>query len=41
MALVTFTKTLAVEGAKYNIKSSAIAPVRFDRCFASVLLLAD
>ncbi|KAG8978152.1 hypothetical protein FRC05_011268 [Tulasnella sp. 425] len=27
MALVTFTKTLAVEGAKYNIKSSAIAPI--------------
>lgn len=27
MALVSFTKTLAIEGAKYNIKSSAIAPV--------------
>ncbi|KAG8886906.1 bifunctional hydroxyacyl-CoA dehydrogenase/enoyl-CoA hydratase fox2, partial [Tulasnella sp. 408] len=27
MALVTFTKTLAIEGAKYNIKSSAIAPI--------------
>jgi len=28
MGLVGFTKTLAREGAKYNIKSSAIAPVR-------------
>lgn len=27
MALVTFTKTLALEGAKYGIKSSVIAPV--------------
>jgi multifunctional beta-oxidation protein len=27
MGLVTFTKTLAIEGAKYNIKASAIAPV--------------
>ncbi|KAG8969122.1 hypothetical protein FRC03_004437 [Tulasnella sp. 419] len=27
MALVTLTKTLAVEGAKYNIRSSAIAPI--------------
>lgn len=28
MGLIGFTKTLAREGAKYNIKSSAIAPVR-------------
>jgi len=28
MGLVAFTKTLAREGAKYNIKSTAIAPVR-------------
>jgi multifunctional beta-oxidation protein len=28
MGLVTFTKTLAAEGAKYNIKSTVIAPVR-------------
>jgi len=27
MGLVGFTKTLALEGAKYNIRSSAIAPV--------------
>jgi len=27
MGLVTFTKTLAVEGAKYNIKSTVIAPM--------------
>jgi len=28
MGLVAFTKTLAREGAKYNIKSTVIAPVR-------------
>jgi multifunctional beta-oxidation protein len=28
MGLIGFTKTLAREGAKYNIKSTAIAPVR-------------
>lgn len=28
MGLIGFTKTLAWEGAKYNIKSTAIAPVR-------------
>jgi multifunctional beta-oxidation protein len=27
MGLIGFTKTLAREGAKYNIKSTAIAPV--------------
>jgi len=27
MGLVGFTKTLAREGAKYNIKANAIAPV--------------
>ena len=27
MGLVAFTKTLAAEGAKYNIKSTVIAPV--------------
>ena len=27
MGLVGFTKTLALEGAKYNIKANAIAPV--------------
>lgn len=27
MGLVSFTKTLAREGAKYNIKVNAIAPV--------------
>jgi len=27
MGLVAFTKTLAREGVKYNIKSTAIAPV--------------
>jgi multifunctional beta-oxidation protein len=31
MGLVGFTKTLAREGAKYNIKSTAIAPVRQSR----------
>jgi len=29
MGLVAFTKTLAREGAKYNIKSTVIAPVCF------------
>jgi NAD(P)-dependent dehydrogenase (short-subunit alcohol dehydrogenase family) len=28
MGLIGFTKTLAREGAKYNIKSTTIAPVR-------------
>ncbi len=28
MGLIAFTKTLAVEGAKYGIKATAIAPVR-------------
>ena len=28
MGLVAFTKTLAREGLKYNIRSSVIAPVR-------------
>lgn len=28
MALVGFTKTLAIEGAKYGIKATVIAPVR-------------
>lgn len=27
MGLVAFNKTLSIEGAKYNIKSTAIAPV--------------
>ena len=31
MGLVAFTKTLAREGAKYNIFSTAIAPVRIYR----------
>lgn len=29
MGLVAFTKTLSIEGAKYNIKSTAIAPVSY------------
>jgi multifunctional beta-oxidation protein len=29
MGLVGFTKTLAREGAKYNIHATVIAPVRF------------
>lgn len=28
MGLIAFTKTLAREGAKYGIRSTAIAPVR-------------
>ena len=37
MGLVAFTKTLAREGAKYNIFSTAIAPVR--SCFLLYSLL--
>ena len=33
MGLVGFTKTLAREGAKYNIKANAIAPVSDPLCF--------
>lgn len=29
MGLIGFTQTLAREGAKYNIKSAAIAPVSY------------
>jgi len=29
MGLVAFTKTLAFEGAKYGIKATVIAPVRY------------
>ena len=39
MGLVAFTKTLAKEGVKYNIKSSVIAPVR--RCIRRLPLLSD
>ena len=38
MGLVGFTKTLAREGAKYNIKSTAIAPVRFLSCYERIQL---
>jgi NAD(P)-dependent dehydrogenase (short-subunit alcohol dehydrogenase family) len=31
MGLVGFTKTLAIEGAKYNVKANAIAPVAYTR----------
>ena len=31
MGLVGFTRVLAVEGAKYNIKANAIAPLAFTR----------
>jgi len=31
MGLVGFTKTLGIEGAKYNIKANAIAPVAYTR----------
>jgi NAD(P)-dependent dehydrogenase (short-subunit alcohol dehydrogenase family) len=35
MGLIGFTKTLAREGAKYNIRSTAIAPVR---CYSMLLV---
>lgn len=34
MGLVGFTKTLAREGAKYNIRSTTIAPVRLQSYFS-------
>jgi len=42
MGLIAFTKTLDREGAKYNIKATAIAPVRRTRefgfsCYLTVL----
>lgn len=32
MGLVAFTKTLAIEGAKYGIKATVIAPVTLSCC---------
>ncbi|KAH8109580.1 multifunctional beta-oxidation protein [Phellopilus nigrolimitatus] len=37
MGLVTFTKTLAVEGAKYNIRATAIAPMAASAMTATVM----
>ncbi|MEZ5258493.1 MAG: SDR family NAD(P)-dependent oxidoreductase [Ilumatobacteraceae bacterium] len=37
MALVGFTRVLAVEGAKYNIKANAIAPLAYTRMTESIL----
>ncbi|KAG8905550.1 hypothetical protein FRB99_008749 [Tulasnella sp. 403] len=37
MSLVTFTKTLAMEGAKYNIKSSCIAPIAASPMTATIM----
>jgi NAD(P)-dependent dehydrogenase (short-subunit alcohol dehydrogenase family) len=37
MGLVGFTKTLAQEGAKYNIKANAIAPVAWTRMTEDLL----
>lgn len=39
MGLVGFTKTLALEGAKYNIKANAIAPVSSRRVSMSIPLI--
>lgn len=35
MGLVGFTKTLAREGEKYNIRAAVIAPVRTNQILAS------
>ena len=35
MGLVGFTKALAAEGARYNIKSMVVAPVRFLTYFSA------
>ncbi|MFM7044982.1 MAG: SDR family NAD(P)-dependent oxidoreductase, partial [Ilumatobacteraceae bacterium] len=37
MGLVGFTRVLAVEGAKYNIKANAIAPLAFTRMTENLL----
>ena len=37
MGLVGFTRVLAVEGAKYNIKANAIAPVAYTRMTEDIL----
>jgi NAD(P)-dependent dehydrogenase (short-subunit alcohol dehydrogenase family) len=37
MGLVGLTKVLAIEGAKYNIKANAIAPVAFTRMTADLM----
>jgi NAD(P)-dependent dehydrogenase (short-subunit alcohol dehydrogenase family) len=37
MGLVGLTKTLAIEGAKYNIKANAIAPVAYTRMTEDIL----
>jgi NAD(P)-dependent dehydrogenase (short-subunit alcohol dehydrogenase family) len=37
MGLVGFTNVLAVEGAKYNIRANAIAPLAFTRMTADLL----
>ena len=37
MGLVGFTNVLAIEGAKYNIKANAIAPVAFTRMTADLM----
>ena len=39
MGLVAFTKTLAREGEKYNIRATAIAPVRIFNGTAAEALL--
>jgi NAD(P)-dependent dehydrogenase (short-subunit alcohol dehydrogenase family) len=41
MGLIGFTKTLAVEGAKYGIKATVIAPVSFTIVEAQTLALED
>jgi hypothetical protein len=37
MGLVGFTRVLAVEGAKYNIKANAIAPLALTRMTESIM----
>ena len=39
MGLVGFTKALAAEGARYNIKSMVVAPVCFVSYFSCILVL--
>lgn len=37
MAMISFTKTLAIEGAKYNILANCIAPIAASQMLASIM----
>jgi multifunctional beta-oxidation protein len=37
MSMISFTKTLAIEGARYNILANCIAPIAASQMLASVM----